>query len=83
MASSIIATLRSKSMMEQLELLGALRSHVMNDGFINLLQNYDLNSKKKDKALQMQLNAFSGIPGLNEQIAKWLVSCEVNHTYYT
>ena len=73
----------SKSISEQSQLLGSIRSYITNDGFINLLQNYDLNSNKKDKALQMQLNAFSRIPSLNEQIYNWLLSYELNHTYYT
>ena len=74
MVSYIISTLRSKSVGEQVRLIGSVRTYIQNDNLINLLQNYDYNSKKNDAALASQLSSFSGVPGLKEQVASWLNS---------
>ena len=74
MVSYIISTLRSKSVGEQVRLIGSVRTYIQNDNLINLLQNYDYNSKKNDAALASQLSSFSGVPGLKEQVAAWLNS---------
>ena len=74
MVSRIISTLRSKSVGEQVRLIGSVRNYIQNDNLINLLQNYDYNSKKNDAALAAQLSSFSGVPGLNEKVTAWLNS---------
>lgn len=74
MVSYIISTLRSKPIGEQVRLIGSVRMYIQNDNLINLLQNYDYNSKKNDAALASQLSSFSGVPGLNEKVAAWLNS---------
>jgi hypothetical protein len=74
MVSYIISTLRSKSVGEQVRLIGSVRTYIQNDNLINLLQNYDYNSKKNDVALASQLSSFSGVPGLKDQVTAWLNS---------
>jgi len=74
MVSYIISTLRKLPVGEQVRLLGSVRTYVKDDNLINLLQNYDLNSKKNDNILASQLQAFSGVPGLKEQVAAWITS---------
>lgn len=59
---------------EQARLLGSVRTYVTNDAFVNLLQTYDMNAKQKDVVLHRQFQAFSGIPGLQEQVQRWLAS---------
>lgn len=74
MVSYIISTLRKLPVGEQVRLLGSVRSYIKDDNLINLLQNYDFNSKKNDAILASQLQAFSGVPGLKEQVSAWLSS---------
>ena len=74
MVSRIIPTLRSKPINEQVRLIGSVRNYIQNDNLINLLQNYDYNSKKNDAALASQLSSFSGVPGLDEKVTAWLNS---------
>ena len=74
MVSHIISVLRSKPVGEQVRLIGNARNYIDNDNLINLLQNYDYNSKKNDAALASQLSSFSGVPGLKEKVAAWLNS---------
>jgi hypothetical protein len=38
------------------------------------MNQYDLNSKAKDKTLILQIGMFDGVPGLQEQVTKWLTS---------
>ena len=74
MVSHVIPTLRSKSVGEQVRIIGSMRTYITNDNFINLFQSYDYNSKKNDPMLIAQLSSFSGVPGLKEQIVSWLKS---------
>lgn len=74
MVSRIIPTLRSKPVGEQVRLIGSVRIYIDNDNLINLLQNFDYNSKKNDATLAAQLSSFSGVPGLNEKVTAWLTS---------
>ena len=85
MSTMIISSLRSKNIGEQARLLGCIREYITNDALLNMLQGYDLNNKdaKVDTRLQSQLNAFSGVPGLNEQIHTWLSSTNNSPTYYS
>ena len=69
-----IPVLRSKLPGEQARLLGNVRNYVTNDGFVNLLQTYDINNKQKDASLHRQFQAFAGVPGLAEQVRRWLAS---------
>ena len=74
MVSRIIPTLRNKPVGEQVRLISSARTYIQNDNLINLLQNYDYNSKKNDVALASQLSSFSGVPGLKEKVTAWLNS---------
>ena len=74
MVSYIISTLRKLPLNKQVCLLGSVRFYIKDDNLINLLQNYDFNSKKNDAILASQLQAFSGVPGLKEQVDTWLSS---------
>jgi len=74
MVSYIISTLRKLSVGEQVRLLGSVKNYVKNDNLANLLQNYDINNTTNDKILASQLQAFSGVPGLKEQVAAWITS---------
>jgi hypothetical protein len=71
---NIIQVLRSKSVADQARLLGNIRNYVKNDGLVNLLANFDLNDKKGDKMMNLQIQAFEGVPDLKEQVAVWLSS---------
>jgi hypothetical protein len=74
MVSYIIPALRAKSVGDQARLLGSIRHYINNDNLINLMQNYDINNKNKDKLLSSQLSAFSGIPGIVQELNTWLNS---------
>jgi hypothetical protein len=74
MTFNIVQTLRNKQVFEVSRLIGNARNYINNDSFINLLNQYDLNSNKNDRVLIQQFNMFLGVPGLNEQIDKWLSS---------
>ena len=74
MVSHVIPTLSSKSVGEQVRIIGSMRTYITNDNFINLFQSYDYNSKKNDPMLISQLSSFAGVPGLKEQITSWLRS---------
>jgi hypothetical protein len=81
MSLDIIQTLRSKPSFEAARLIGLAPQFIKNDNLVNLLNQYDYNQNKKDKNAMMneqrliqQINLFSSIPGLKEDINKWLSS---------
>ena len=71
---NIVLTLRSKPSHEAARLIGNASQYISDFNLINLLNMYDLNSKKNDAILMRQLVAFAGVPGLKEQISAWLSS---------
>jgi hypothetical protein len=72
MPSRIISTLRSKPQGEQARLIGNMRNYITDFNLINLMNSYDINSKKSDNMLQGQLGSFESVPGLKEQVKVWL-----------
>ena len=74
MSLRIVETLRSSGPAEAARLIGSARSFITNDGLINALNLYDLNDKKNDAMLIRTLYAYNSVPGLKEQVAKWLRS---------
>ena len=81
MSLDIIQTLRSKPSFEAARLIGSAPQFIKNDNLINLLNQYDYNLNTKDKNAMMndqrliqQINLFSSIPGLKEDVKKWLSS---------
>jgi hypothetical protein len=74
MVSYLIQILRAKPVSEQVRLLGSIRQYVKDDGFVNIMQNYDYNNKKGDSMLMAQLAAYTNVPGLRNQIGAWLDS---------
>jgi len=74
MVSYIISFLRSQPAGVQARLLGSVGTYVKDTNLVNLLQNYDINSNKNDKLLASQLQSFSEVPGLREQVNSWLSS---------
>jgi hypothetical protein len=47
---------------------------IFDSNFINVLNQYDFNSKKNDARVSQQLSAFAGIPGLAAKVQQWLSS---------
>lgn len=74
MSLNIVQTLRSKPSHEAARLIGSAPQFITDYNLINLLNMYDLNNKKNDGNLARQINMFAGVPGLKEQVAKWLAS---------
>ena len=74
MSLNIIQTLRNKPGYEAARLIGIASQHITDSNFINMLNQFDLNNKKKDANLINQLNMFAGVPGLKPQVDKWLAS---------
>lgn len=74
MSLNIVQTLRGKPAYEAARLIGIAPQHISDMNLVNLLNQYDLNSKKNDAMLIQQLNLFSSIPGMKEQVQKWLRS---------
>jgi hypothetical protein len=74
MSFSVIQTLRAKPAYEAARLIGSASTYITDSNFVNLLNQYDLNSKKNDARLSQQFNMFTGVPGLKEQVTKWLSS---------
>ena len=74
MSLQIVETLRSVGQAEAARLIGCARNFITNDGLINALNMYDLNNKTGDAMLTRTLLAYAGIPGLKEQVARWLRS---------
>jgi len=71
---NVVPTLRSKSPGEAARLIGNATQYINDSNFINVLNQYDLNSKKNDVRIAQQLNAFIGIPGLSVKVQQWLSS---------
>ncbi len=66
---------------EAARLIGTAPQYIKNDNLINLLNqfNYNFNSKNKtdvqnDNRLIQQINMFSSVPGLKQQVSEWLSS---------
>lgn len=74
MFNNIVGELRSKPAFEAARLIGNARTYINDDNFINILNQYDYNNKKNDGNLIKQINMFSSVPGLAEQVNKWLKS---------
>ena len=71
---NVVATLRSMSPGEAARLIGNAPQYINDSNFINVLNQYDLNSKKNDARISQQLSAFTGIPGLPAKVQQWLSS---------
>jgi hypothetical protein len=74
MSLNIVQALRSKSVTEASRLLGFASTYISDRNLVNILNQYDLNHKRNDAQLIQQLHAFAGVPGLKEQVARWLAS---------
>ena len=74
MSLNIVQTLRSKPAYEAARLIGCAPQHISDTNLVNMLNQFDLNNKKNDARLIQQLNIFSTVPGLKEQVHKWLSS---------
>jgi hypothetical protein len=72
MLRTVVNTLRSSG--DAARLIGVASNFISDSNFINVLNQYDYNSSRNDSRLQQQLNLFSGVPGINEQISRWLSS---------
>jgi len=71
---NVVATLRSKSPGDAARLIGNAPQYINDSNFINVLNQYDFNSKKNDARMSQQLSAFAGIPGLHAKVQQWLSS---------
>ena len=74
MSLNIVQALRSKSAAEAARLLGSASNYISDTNLVNTLNQYDLNNKRNDPQLIQQLYAFVSVPGLKEQVARWLAS---------
>jgi hypothetical protein len=81
MSLNIVQELRKMSSSEAARLIGNAPQYIKNDNLINLLNqfNYNFNSKNKndvqnDNRLIQQINIFSSVPGLKQQVSEWLSS---------
>ena len=74
MPLNIVQTLRSKSGAEAARLIGTMGSFIKDTNLINTMNQYNLNDKKRDPTLILQIEAFAGIAGLKEQVDAWLKS---------
>ena len=74
MPLTIVQTLRSKPGHEAARLIGTMPQHITDTNLINIMNQYNLNNNKKDAALIQQIRMFDGVPGLQEQVTKWLSS---------
>jgi hypothetical protein len=74
----VASSLRGKGSGNAARLIGSAPNYITDTNFINLLNMYELNASKdtprKDAMLNSQFGAFSGIPGMKEQVRKWLSS---------
>lgn len=57
-----------------MRLIGNAPQYINDSNFINVLNQYDFNSKKNDARISQQLSAFTGIPGLPAKVQQWLSS---------
>ncbi len=81
MSLNIIQNLRGMPASDAARLIGNASQYIQNDNLINLLNqfNYNFNSKNKtdilnDNRLIQQINMFSSVPGLKQQVSEWLSS---------
>lgn len=81
MSLNIIQELRKMPSSEAARLIGNAPQYIKNDNLINLLNqfNYNFNSKNKndvqnDNRLIQQINIFSSVPELKQQVSEWLSS---------
>ena len=74
MPLNIVQTLRSKSGAEAARLIGTMGQFITDTGLINTMNQYNLNDKKRDPTLILQIEAFASIAGLKEQVDAWLKS---------
>jgi len=74
MSLNIVQALRSKSVAEASRLIGFASTYISDRALVNILNQYDLNNKRNDPQLIQQLYAFVSVPGLKEQVARWLAS---------
>jgi hypothetical protein len=71
---NIVQRLRAKPAHEAMRLIGSAPRYITDSNLVNILNQYDPNSKKKDVRLIQQLRAFDGVPGLKAQVDTWLSS---------
>ena len=74
MSLNIVPTLRSKPVAVAARLLGSASNYISDMNLVNTLNQYDLNFAGKDAQLTRQLHAFASVPGLKEQVVRWLSS---------
>jgi hypothetical protein len=74
MPLNIVQTLRSKSAGDAARLIGTMGNFITDTGLINTMNQFNLNDKKGDARLVLQVEAFAGIAGLKDQVDKWLKS---------
>lgn len=74
MSLQIVETLRRLPVHEQGRLLGTATNFIKDYNLINLLNQFDLNNKKNDVMLIRQINLFASVPGLKEDVKRWLAS---------
>ena len=74
MPLNIVQTLRSKSAGDAARLIGTMGNFITDTGLINTMNQFNLNDKKGDARLVLQVEAFAGIAGLKAQVDTWLKS---------
>jgi len=74
MVFNIIEILHTKSKSELIHLIGSSPKFITNPDLINLIHQYDINNRTKDELLSQQMNMFLYLPGIKDQIEKWLSS---------
>jgi hypothetical protein len=81
MSLNIIQELQRMSSSEAARLIGSAPQYIKNDNLINILNqyNYNFNSKNKNDVqnnnrLIQQINMFTSIPGIKQQVSEWLNS---------
>jgi hypothetical protein len=72
MSLNVVSTLRSKSAADVARLINLAPQYVTDMSFVNLLNQYDLNSRENDASLERQFNLYAGNPQVKNQIDKWL-----------
>ncbi len=74
MSLRIVETLRRLGAGDAARLIGTAPQFITDSNLINVLNQYDLNNNKNDAQLIRTINLFASIPGLKEQVARWLKS---------
>ena len=74
--SLVLTAFTNATPVERARLIGTARNFITDDGFINLLNNIDINDTKGSQIrnVAIQMRAFIGVPGLKEQVEEWLRS---------